>query len=47
MAENEKAVADYRAGKQAAIGALIRDLTKKAPSANPKVAREVLQKLLG
>jgi aspartyl-tRNA(Asn)/glutamyl-tRNA(Gln) amidotransferase subunit B len=47
IAENEKAVADYRAGKQAAIGALIRDLTKKAPSANPKVAREVLQRLLG
>ncbi len=47
MAANEKAVADYRAGKHAAIGALIRDLTARAPSANPKVARELLQKLLG
>jgi aspartyl-tRNA(Asn)/glutamyl-tRNA(Gln) amidotransferase subunit B len=47
MAANEKAVADYRAGKHQAIGALIRDLTAKAPSANPKVARELLQKLLG
>jgi aspartyl-tRNA(Asn)/glutamyl-tRNA(Gln) amidotransferase subunit B len=47
MAANEKAVADYRAGKHQAIGALIKDLTAKAPSANPKVARALLQKLLG
>jgi len=46
MAANPKAVADYRSGKHAAIGALIKDLTTRAPSANPRVARELLEKLL-
>jgi aspartyl-tRNA(Asn)/glutamyl-tRNA(Gln) amidotransferase subunit B len=44
---NPKAVADYRGGKKQVIGVLIRDLTKRAPQANPKVAGEVLLKLLG
>ena len=43
---NPKAAADYRAGKKQAIGVLVRDLTKRAPQANPKIANEVLLKLL-
>jgi aspartyl-tRNA(Asn)/glutamyl-tRNA(Gln) amidotransferase subunit B len=44
---NPKALADYRGGKKQVIGVLVRDLTKRAPQANPKVASEVLLKLLG
>jgi aspartyl-tRNA(Asn)/glutamyl-tRNA(Gln) amidotransferase subunit B len=44
---NPKAVADYRAGKKQAMQALMADLRKRAPQANPKVANEVLLKLLG
>jgi aspartyl-tRNA(Asn)/glutamyl-tRNA(Gln) amidotransferase subunit B len=44
---NPKAVADYRSGKKQVIGVLVRDLTKRAPQANPKVANELLLKLLG
>jgi aspartyl-tRNA(Asn)/glutamyl-tRNA(Gln) amidotransferase subunit B len=47
IAENPKAVADYRAGRQAVINVLIKALTTKAPSANRKVASDLLQKLLG
>jgi aspartyl-tRNA(Asn)/glutamyl-tRNA(Gln) amidotransferase subunit B len=47
MAANPKAVEDYRAGKKQAIGALMADLKKRAPQANPKVASELLLKLLG
>jgi len=47
MAANPKAVEDYRAGKRQAIGALMADLKKRAPQANPKVASELLLKLLG
>jgi len=47
MAANPRAVEDYRAGKKQAIGALIADLTKRVPQANPKVARELLVRLLG
>ena len=43
---NPKAVADYRAGKKQAMQALMADLRKRAPSANPKVANELLLKLL-
>ena len=43
---NSKAVADYRAGKKQALGALMAELKKKAPQANPKIANELLQKLL-
>ena len=44
---NPKAVADYRSGKTQVIGVLIRDLRQRAPNANPKLANEVLLKLLG
>jgi aspartyl-tRNA(Asn)/glutamyl-tRNA(Gln) amidotransferase subunit B len=44
---NPKAVADYRAGKRQAMQALMADLRKRAPQANPKMSSEVLLKLLG
>jgi len=47
MDANPKAVADYRAGKKQAIGALMADLSRRAPQANRKVASELLLKLLG
>ena len=47
MAANPKAVEDYRAGKKQAIGALMADLKKRAPQANPKIASELLLRLLG
>jgi aspartyl-tRNA(Asn)/glutamyl-tRNA(Gln) amidotransferase subunit B len=46
IATNSKAAADYQAGKKQALGALMADLKKKAPQANPKVANELLQRLL-
>ena len=47
MAANPRAVEDYRAGKKQAIGALMADLTKRAPQANRKVAMGLLERLLG
>jgi aspartyl-tRNA(Asn)/glutamyl-tRNA(Gln) amidotransferase subunit B len=47
MDANPRAVEDYRAGKKQAIGALMADLKKRAPQANPKVASELLLRLLG
>ena len=47
IAANPKAVADYGAGKRAAIGPLMKDLQDRAPQADRKVARELLEKLLG
>ena len=47
IAGNPRAAADYQAGKKQALGALMADLKKKAPSANPRVANELLQRLLG
>jgi len=47
IAANPKAAADYQAGKKQALGALMADLKKKAPQANPKIANALLQKLLG
>jgi aspartyl-tRNA(Asn)/glutamyl-tRNA(Gln) amidotransferase subunit B len=44
---NPKAVADYRAGKRQAMQALMADLRKRAPQANPKISSEVLLRLLG
>jgi aspartyl-tRNA(Asn)/glutamyl-tRNA(Gln) amidotransferase subunit B len=44
---NPKAAADYRSGKKQAMQALMADLRKRAPQANPKVANEVLLKILG
>ena len=46
IAANPRAVEDYRAGKKQALGALMADLKKRAPQANPKVANAILQKLL-
>ena len=46
IAANPKAAADYKAGKQQALGALMAALKKKAPQANPKIANELLRKLL-
>ena len=47
VAANPKAVEDYRAGKKQALQALMADLRKRAPQANPKVASGLLLKLLG
>jgi len=46
LAANPKAVEDYRAGKKQAIQALMADLRKRAPQANPKVASDLLLKRL-
>ncbi|HET7338936.1 MAG TPA: Asp-tRNA(Asn)/Glu-tRNA(Gln) amidotransferase GatCAB subunit B, partial [Candidatus Dormibacteraeota bacterium] len=44
---NPKAAADFRGGKKQAMQALMADLRKRAPQANPKVANDLLLKLLG
>jgi aspartyl-tRNA(Asn)/glutamyl-tRNA(Gln) amidotransferase subunit B len=44
---NPRAVEDYRAGKKQAMSALMADLRKRAPQANPKMSSEILLKLLG
>jgi len=44
---NPKAAADFRAGRTQAMQALMADLRKRAPQANPKIANELLLKLLG
>jgi aspartyl-tRNA(Asn)/glutamyl-tRNA(Gln) amidotransferase subunit B len=44
---NPKAAADYRGGKKQAMQALMQDLRKRAPHSNPRVASELLIKLLG
>jgi aspartyl-tRNA(Asn)/glutamyl-tRNA(Gln) amidotransferase subunit B len=44
---NPKAAADFRGGKKQAMQALMQDLRRRAPQANPKLASEVLLKLLG
>jgi aspartyl-tRNA(Asn)/glutamyl-tRNA(Gln) amidotransferase subunit B len=46
IAANPRAVEDYRAGKKQALGALMADLKKRAPQANPKVASNLLVELL-
>jgi aspartyl-tRNA(Asn)/glutamyl-tRNA(Gln) amidotransferase subunit B len=43
---NPKAAADYRGGKKQAMQALMADLRKRAPQANPKVANDLLLQLL-
>jgi aspartyl-tRNA(Asn)/glutamyl-tRNA(Gln) amidotransferase subunit B len=43
---NPKAVEDYRAGKKQAVAVLMKDLRARAPQANPKIASELLLKLL-
>ena len=47
IAANPRAVEDYRAGKKQALGALMADLKKRAPQANPRIASELLLRLLG
>jgi aspartyl-tRNA(Asn)/glutamyl-tRNA(Gln) amidotransferase subunit B len=47
MEANPRAVEDYRAGKKQALGALMADLKTRAPQANPKVANDMLRRLLG
>jgi aspartyl-tRNA(Asn)/glutamyl-tRNA(Gln) amidotransferase subunit B len=47
MEANPRAVEDYRAGKKQALGALMKELTTRAPQANPKIANELLRRLLG
>jgi aspartyl-tRNA(Asn)/glutamyl-tRNA(Gln) amidotransferase subunit B len=44
---NPKAASDYRDGKKQAMQALMADLRKRSPQANPKVASELLLRLLG
>jgi aspartyl-tRNA(Asn)/glutamyl-tRNA(Gln) amidotransferase subunit B len=46
IATNPKAVEDYRAGKKQALGALMADLRKRAPQANPRIASDLLFKAL-
>jgi aspartyl-tRNA(Asn)/glutamyl-tRNA(Gln) amidotransferase subunit B len=46
IATNPKAVEDYRAGKKQALGALMADLRKRAPQANPRVASDLLFRAL-
>ena len=43
---NPKAAADFRGGKKQAMQALMADLRKRAPQANPKTASELLLELL-
>ena len=48
MAANPKAVADYKAGNKAAIGALVGAVMKESKGkANPRVISQLLAKLLG
>ncbi|HVH63879.1 MAG TPA: Asp-tRNA(Asn)/Glu-tRNA(Gln) amidotransferase subunit GatB [Candidatus Dormibacteraeota bacterium] len=44
---NPKAAADFRGGKKQAMQALMADLRKRAPQANPKLANKLLMELLG
>ncbi|HXC76063.1 MAG TPA: Asp-tRNA(Asn)/Glu-tRNA(Gln) amidotransferase subunit GatB [Candidatus Acidoferrum sp.] len=44
---NPRAVEDYKAGKKQALGALMADVKKRAPQTNPKVASELLTRLIG
>ena len=46
IAANPKAAADFKAGKKQAQQALMADLRKRAPNANPRLASELLQKFL-
>ncbi|HEY8815980.1 MAG TPA: Asp-tRNA(Asn)/Glu-tRNA(Gln) amidotransferase subunit GatB, partial [Candidatus Dormibacteraeota bacterium] len=47
IAANPRAVEDYQAGKKQALGALMADVKKRAPQANPKVASGLLVRLIG
>ncbi len=43
LAANAKIVADFKGGKQQAIGALIGQVMKQTKGADPQVVRELLQ----
>ena len=45
--KNEKAVADFQSGKQAAVGALIGQVMREIKGADPKVVRELLIEKMG
>ena len=47
IAANPRAVEDYKAGKKQALGALMADVKKRAPQTNPKLASELLVRLIG
>ena len=48
IAENAKIVADYKGGKQQAIGSLVGQLMKKSKGrANPQLANELFKKRIG
>ncbi|MDO8734573.1 MAG: Asp-tRNA(Asn)/Glu-tRNA(Gln) amidotransferase subunit GatB [Elusimicrobiota bacterium] len=48
IAENQKAVTEFKSGKQQAIGALVGSVMKKSRGqANPKLVNEILKKKLG
>jgi aspartyl-tRNA(Asn)/glutamyl-tRNA(Gln) amidotransferase subunit B len=46
IAANPRAVDDYKAGKKQALGALMAEVRKQAPQADPKAASAILQDLL-
>jgi aspartyl-tRNA(Asn)/glutamyl-tRNA(Gln) amidotransferase subunit B len=48
IAENPKAVAEYKGGKTTAIGSLVGVVMKKSEKrANPQIVNQILQKKLG
>ena len=47
IAKNPQPLADYRAGKQAAMGALVGMVMKSAKGLNPRVVQERLRQRLG
>jgi len=46
IATNPRAVEDYWAGRKQALCALIADVKERAPQTNPKVASDLLVRLL-
>jgi aspartyl-tRNA(Asn)/glutamyl-tRNA(Gln) amidotransferase subunit B len=46
LAQNPKPVQDYKAGKQAAMGALVGMVMKSAKGLNPKIVQERLKQKL-
>ena len=44
--KNAKTLADFRSGKQAAVGPLIGQVMKQLKGADPKTVRELLIKML-
>lgn len=47
IAQNPKALQEYRAGKQAAMGALMGAVMKSARGLNPKIVQERLREKIG